>query len=110
MPAWMQNAANQNAAAAAFRGFSGGGANVELDATKLNIKWRQGGGTQMQKGGFGYVYIGASLPTPHAPYPTPHIPHPTLGRELKAACACAMCDTSWYMQACHIACANCHGK
>jgi serine/threonine protein kinase len=58
MPAWMQNAANQKAAAASFQGFTGGGANVKLDALKFNVKWGKSAGFQMQKGGFGSVFIG----------------------------------------------------
>jgi len=58
MPAWMQNARNQAAAQASFVPFGGAGAAAELDAEKFNIKWRANGGTQMQRGGFGFVFIG----------------------------------------------------
>ena len=58
IPAWMQNAAAKQAAADAFQGFTGGGADAELDANKLNIRWRAGGGGQMMQGGFGFVYLG----------------------------------------------------
>jgi serine/threonine protein kinase len=68
MPAWMQNAANKQAAAASFQGFAGGGAGVQLDALKFNMKWGKQAGFSMQKGGFGYVFIGTydARPNPDA--------------------------------------------
>jgi hypothetical protein len=65
MPAWKRNA-QQQAANLQQNNQVGGG--VALDAEKLNIKWRQGGGTTMQKGGFGYAYFGTydARPNPEA--------------------------------------------
>eukprot|EP00283_Hemiselmis_rufescens_P015129 CAMPEP_0173436844 /NCGR_PEP_ID=MMETSP1357-20121228/17371_1 /TAXON_ID=77926 /ORGANISM="Hemiselmis rufescens, Strain PCC563" /LENGTH=384 /DNA_ID=CAMNT_0014401991 /DNA_START=1 /DNA_END=1155 /DNA_ORIENTATION=+ len=36
-----------------------------MDATKFKVAWRQGGGTMMQKGGFGYVFFGTYDATPN---------------------------------------------
>jgi hypothetical protein len=44
-----------------------------LQATKFRVAWRQGGGTMMQQGGFGYVFFGTydARPNPNAKYVIP---------------------------------------
>mmetsp|Transcript_29265 Transcript_29265/g.72248 ORF Transcript_29265/g.72248 Transcript_29265/m.72248 type:complete len:556 (+) Transcript_29265:34-1701(+) len=62
LPLWMQNKAAADAAPSTgpFRVGS------TMDPTKFKVAWRQGGGTAMQKGGFGYVYFGTYDARPNA--------------------------------------------
>lgn len=66
MPLWMQNKEVQEKAYGASSGpFRVGD---PMDPNKFKVAWRQGGGTQMQKGGFGYVFFGTydARPNPNA--------------------------------------------
>lgn len=59
MPAWMKNAAKASGTSTVWK------TGDDMDATRFKVAWRQGGGTMMQQGGFGYVFFGSYDATPN---------------------------------------------